>query len=799
MRKGLLLLAGFALSLHFYAQNLTQTIRGNILEADSHLPLPGATVAVYQDSTLVGGSISDVKGQFRIEKVPVGRYTVTASFIGYDPVSIPDVLVNSARQTILNLELRESITQVNEVVVTGKGRKGEPLNKLASVSARAFSIDETDRYAGSRGDPARMASNYAGVLGNNDASNDIIIRGNSPMGLLWRIEGVNVPNPNHFAVAGNTGGPVGILNNHVLANSDFFTGAFPAEYGNTVAGVFDLNMRNGNNEQHELSAQIGFLGVEANAEGPINRRRGSSYLAAYRYSTLALFDNFGVNIGTDAVPYYQDLAFKINLPLDDRTHISLFGLGGTSKADIIKSDDISPDPTQIYGNQDSDEKFRSRMGAMGLSFSRSLSPNTYLKITASTTGEHTNNDINFIVRHVENDTFVIDSIYRQLGYWFDQVKYGLSVVLNHRFNSRNTINYGVYSDLYQYDFVDSIFDISVKDFITRVNNRGFAELLQPYFQWQYRPTEEITLNAGLHGQWLSLNNNSLSIEPRLGMRWQLSSTQIFSFGIGRHSQMLPTYIYFAGRELPGNIVSQPNVNLGFLKSDHFIVGYDQYFTSNLHLRLEAYYQHLFNIPVTVKPGSYSVLNEGNELDRFFPDSLQSTGTGRNYGLELTLEKFFSRNYFFMLTGSLFDSKYRGSDGQMYNTVFNAHYVVNLLATREFHWGAKRDSRMGIGGKITWAGGKRYTPIDVDSSNAIGRAVMIDSLRNTLQVPDYFRADLRIDYKLNTKHLSHEIGLDLVNLFGIQNVFKITYIGGTEPLREEYQLGFLPIFYYRIYL
>ncbi len=778
------------------AQKIVQTIRGSVIEFDSKLPLPGATVAVYHDSVLIGGSTSDINGQFRIDHIAVGRYTVKATFLGYLSQIVPDVVVNSSRQTILNFDLHESVQQVEEVVISGQGRKGQALNELASVSARVFSIDETDRYAGSRGDPARMASNYAGVVGNNDASNDIIIRGNSPLGLLWRCEGVNIPNPNHFVVAGTTGGPVGMLNNHILANSDFLTGAFPAEYGNAISGVFDLNMRNGNNENHEFSAQLGILGAEADAEGPVFRKKGSSYIAAYRYSTLSVINKLGINIGTDAIPYYQDFSFKTNFPINRKTNLSVFGIGGKSFVDLVKSTQKTPNPNDIYGNENSDEHFESRMGVMGLNITRSLNDKTFVRFTLSASGEHTNNDVHLIVRHVENGLYVIDSIYMSQGYLMNQAKYGASWVINQKINSRNSLNYGFYLDNYVFNFMDSVFRPVDTRFSSRLHYRGNALLGQPYFQWQFRFSDAFTINSGIHVQWFSLNN-SYSIEPRAGFRWALENKRILSFGIGRHSMLLPTYIYFAGTEQPNGSINQPNRNVGFIKSDHVVAGFEKYFTQNLHLKIEAYYQHLFDVPVERKSSSYSLINEGEDLYRFFPDSLVNKGTGRNYGLELTLEKFFSQNYFIMFSGSLFDSKYRGSNGQLHNSSFNANYVANLLATREFHLGKKNKTDLGIGAKITMAGGKHYSPIDTIASQLMGEPVPIDSLRNTLQVKPYFRADMRVSYKINTEKVTHEIGLDLVNLFNIRNIFSIRYVGGKDPLREEYQLGFLPIFYYRI--
>lgn len=802
MRKYILFkqTAGFILisllTLPLNAQKIVQTIRGTIVESDSRLPLPGATVAVYRDSVLINGSISDEDGHFRVDQIEVGRYTVMATYLGYLSQVIPDVVVNSSRQTILTFSLHESAQQLEEVLVSGQGRKGQALNELSSVSARVFSVDETDRYAGSRGDPARMASNYAGVVGNNDASNDIIIRGNSPLGLLWRCEGVNIPNPNHFVVAGTTGGPVGMLNNHVLANSDFFTGAFPAEYGNAISGVFDLNMRNGNNENHEFLAQIGILGAEANVEGPISKKKGSSYIAAYRYSTLSVINKMGINIGTDAIPYYQDFSFKANFPINRKTNISLFGIGGKSFVDLVKSTQLAPDPNDIYGNENSDEHFEARMGVLGLNVTRSLNDNTFMRFTLSASGEHTNNDVHLIVRHVENGLYVIDSMYMSQGYLMNQAKYGASLVFNQKLNSRNSFNYGVYLDPYVFNFTDSVFRPVDTKFSSRLDYRGNALLGQPYFQWQFRLSDAITFNSGLHIQWFSLNN-SFVIEPRAGIRYELENNQILSFGMGRHSMLLPTYIYFAGIEQPNGSVSQPNRQVSFTQADHIVAGYEKYFTQNLHLKMEVYYQHLFNIPVERKSSSYSLINEGEDLYRFFPDSLVNKGSGRNYGLEMTLEKFFSQNYFIMFSGSLFDSKYRGSNGQLHNSSFNANYVANLLATREFHIGKKNKTVVGIGSKITMAGGKYYSPIDTLASQQMGEPVPIDSLRNTLKVKPYFRADMRISYKINTEKVTHEIGLDLVNLFNTRNVFSIRYVGGNNPMREEYQIGFLPIFYYRI--
>ncbi len=239
------------------AQSLTQTIRGKVIDKQSKSPLPGATIQLMGVEP-IQGTLADEEGNFRLSQVPVGRRTLKVRYVGYNEQIISDLVIGSAKEVIVTIELEESLVQTEEVVVTADTEKDKANNELAFISARTFNIDETRRYAGNRNDPARMAANFAGVSGADDARNDIIIRGNSPIGLLWRLEGIAIPNPNHFSGLGTTGGPVSILNNNLLTSSDFFTSAFPAEYGNATSGVFDIKMRPGNNEQHELTGQVGF-------------------------------------------------------------------------------------------------------------------------------------------------------------------------------------------------------------------------------------------------------------------------------------------------------------------------------------------------------------------------------------------------------------------------------------------------------------------------------------------------------------------------------------------------------------
>lgn len=792
---------------------LTQTMRGRVVDNESKYPLVGVTVQVTDVSL---GNVTDTSGVYRIASVPVGRRTVRASLVGYKDVLLNNIIVDAGRETILDIELEESIQQLATVTIKAQ-RTGEARNDMAVVSARQFSVDEADRYAGSRGEPARMASNFAGVQGADDSRNDIVIRGNSPQGVLWRLEGVSIPNPNHFAIAGTSGGPVSIINNRYLANSDFFTGAFPAEFGNTVAGVFDLKLRNGNNERHEKTIQFGFLGTEAMVEGPLSRKSGSSYMVSYRYANLVLFSKIGLDIGTQAVPSYQDGFFRLNFPLKNRAGVSagsmsLWALGGTSTVDILISQQ-NADDRNIFGQNDRDQYYTSRMGVAGLTYTRPVNKLTFWKTTLAVSGNVQDANHNYLFLRkdgtsnpiVRDSRFVIDSLRPILDYRFKEIRYTLSSFVNHKTGPRSTLKVGLNTDVFQFTAFDSVrtFEPPTSTRFTRWQSRWDTDevfaLLQPYASYRTRLTQNLTLTAGLNALLLTLNQNSVSpIEPRLGLSYDLPNRQKLSVAVGLHSQMQPTHTYFYGDDVRSRVkdVKLFNRNVGLTKSWHYVANYNRLLGRNLRLLLEAYYQRLFNVPVERVASSFSMLNTGGAFTRIFSGPLVNTGVGRNYGVELTLEKFFSDTYYFLVTGSLFDAQYKGSDGVRRNTDFNGRYAFNTLFAKEIPF---RRSSLSLGAKFTATGGRWYGPVDEAASRRNQEIVFASATRNSLQFASYRRFDVKMDYKINRKRLTHTIAVDLVNVLGIKNLLSLSYAPQSDGtfVKQEYQLGFLPVFYYRV--
>ncbi len=268
------------------AQGITQTVRGTVMDKVSQSPLIGVNVIVVGVSPVIG-TTTDIDGNFKLPAVPVGTHDLKVTYMGYKEQVIPAIVVNSGKEAVLNIAIEEDFQQLNEVVVKAT-EKNETINEMSVVSTRSFSVEETQRFAAAVNDPARMATSYAGVVGTDDGNNGISIRGNTPNGLLWRMEGVDIPNPNHFANAASSGGGISILSAQLLSNSDFSTGAFAPEYGNALSGVFDLKLRKGNNEQWEHTVQAGILGLDLATEGPFSRKYKGSYLVNYRYSTLSI-------------------------------------------------------------------------------------------------------------------------------------------------------------------------------------------------------------------------------------------------------------------------------------------------------------------------------------------------------------------------------------------------------------------------------------------------------------------------------------------------------------------------------
>ncbi len=775
------------LFLNAYTQTITQTIKGVVVDKQSQTPIPGAIIQVVNSNPLLGTSTNE-QGEFKITNVAIGRLQIKIQVISYKEKYIT-INLNAGKESITNIELEESVIQGQEVVVIAEQDKTKTNNKMSTVSSRLFSAEEAARYAGSRNDPARMAANFAGVSGANDSRNDIIIRGNSPIGILWRLNGLDIPNPNHFGNAGSTGGPISILNNNTLDNSDFMSGAFAADYGNATSGVFDLKMRKGNDEKHEFLVQMGFNGFELGAEGPFNKKKNSSFLVNYRYSTLAVFKALNIDFGTgDAVPQYQDITFKTDFATEKFGKFSFWGIGGLSYVALLESDKKSGQ--DIYGYSARDTYFRSNVGASGISHTYLFKNNAYIKTNIGVSGQYNN----IIADRIDTSFKTPKNLKPEYRQTTKNIRYSVNTTYNKKFNSRDFVNTGIYAELYNTLFVDSNDNFfGTNTFVTLRNYKGTTALIRGFAQWQHKFSDNLLFNAGISNQFFLLNNSN-AIEPRIGLKYSINSKQSLSLGGGLHSQLQPIYVYFASDTINGKTV-ETNRGLDFTRAAHGVIAYDNSFAQNFRIKTEIYYQYIFNAPVKNFPSYFSALNLGADFNSPNVNNLVSKGTGQNYGVEITLEKFYSKGYYLLFTSSLFESKYKGSDNITRNTAFNGNYVFNLLGGKEFKINQKHVLSIDV--RATYAGGKRFTPIDLEASKAEKDEVRDGTRAFELQYADYFRLDVKPGYRFNTKRVTHEFTIDIQNVTRNANVFQQSYDIKNQTIKTDYQLRFFVIPQYRV--
>jgi len=782
MRKVIILLLSVLINQGLYSQNLTQTIKGKVVDSQTEVPLAGVVV-IIKNSIPVLGVRTDIEGNFKIDKVTVGRQTVEFSHIGYLSSAQENIFITSNKETDLYIKLLESVTALNEVFVTYNLKKEESINQNATVSARTFSIEETERYSGSLGDPARMASNFAGIATICDQRNDIVIRGNSPLGVLWRLDGMDIPNPNHFSSFGASGGPISILNNNLLTNSDFFTGAFPAEYGNALSGVFDLKMRAGSTMEYEFVTQVGMNGFEIGAEGPIVKN-SSSFLINYRYSTLAIVDAMGFKVGIDAIPFYQDASFKFTSKNTKIGKFSLIGIGGYS---YVNEFDSEKDTSELKNGKGENFTFGTGMGSVGLIHKLIINNKVNIENIVS---------LSYTMSHISEDTFSRQSpepsiYYRQRS---DEKGINLSTTVRYKLNSKNVYQAGISLQMLKYQFTDRI--KSGNDFVVNLDQEGNYNLLKSHIQWQHKFTDDLLVYSGMHFLLFTFNN-TYSAEPRVGLKWSFNSGHSINFGFGLHSQLVPRMFYIIESETNPGDYDPSNQKLGFSKSIHSVIGYNWLISQNLRLKCETYFQHLYEIPVKKGNPAYSILNFGDSYFDQLPiiDSLVNAGTGNNYGIELTLEKFLDKGYYALLTTSLYESKYKGFDGIERNTAFNGNFILNALAGKEFKIG--KNDFLSLNLKVTYAGSLRYVPFEIEQVSPDYFVQNYDwnkAYQNRRK--NYFRLNGRIGYKLIRKKFSTELAIDLMNMTNHKDIFTENFNSKTGEVEYSYQFSFIPIGFLR---
>ncbi len=763
------------------AQELKQSIQGKVIDDFTGAALPGVNIIISRDSTKLGG-FTDGKGYFSIKNLPIGRYSVKASSIGYQNFQTY-LELTSGKAVNLEIMLEASTTEIGGVSIRAYENKSKPINNMALIGARSFTPEEANRYAGSYGDPARMAMNYAGVLPVRDNRNDLIIRGNSAFGLQWRLDGIDIPNPNHFSASATTGGPITIINTNLIGRSDFFNGAFPAEYGNANAGIFDLRLKSANIEKREMWGELGWNGLEFGSEGPLIKGKSATYLVSYRHSIANLFYDIGQTKGKDVE--YQDLTFKLNFPNTKLGSWSIIGMGGKSKIALNEMEYSDKDRAfdtygEILDNSTS-------TGVLGITNRIFPNKRTQIVNVIAATGNTVYNVV---------DTFSIPEYSPFL--WAtentSEVKYSVSSKIYYKASNKSQIVGGAVYDHYVMSFHDLKYLYGDYVYFTDTSNAQ-ADLLQIHIGYKHKFGERFEMYLGLHGQYFFMNN-SKALEPRLSLKYILNKKSNLSYGLGWHSQLQPKMMYYVQTQNSAGNMALTNKALGFTRSIHNVIGYNYMINRNLRIKVDVYYQHLYDVPVQTSQPAYSTINFGTEYYVEREDSLVNKGTGQNYGIEFTFERFLKNNFFYLFTASLFESNFTSIDNKTRSTAYNGQYAINAVGGYEFVFPKKHVSLI-LGLNLTYAGGSPYVPFDVEKSVQYSRTMFDWDQAYEVRRETYKRISFRIGVKRNYKKFSTETAFDFQYRGDYTSIYQERINVTTGEILDTRDMGFYPMANFRI--
>lgn len=778
--KKIVTLVIFSFISHGFFAQISQTVRGSVYDVDTKHPISYVPVSLVDTGSFSQTAITDSSGKFKFKSVPLGRYTLKVNQLGYSPIERRNVLVTSGKEVVLPLPMKSTIEELDQVEINIGTQKNETHNTMATVSSRQINMEEVQRFAGGFDDPARLASSFAGVSGTT-TNNGLVIRGNSPKNMLWRLEGVEIPSPNHFSDL-NTfgGGGITALSSQMLDNSDFFTSAFPAEYGNALSGIMDVKMRTGNNENYEHTLQMGLMGVDASSEGPFKKGGQSSYLFNYRYATFGLITP--VLPEDVSIINYQDLAFKLNFPTQKAGVFSVWGLGANDYSKEVAED------TANFEFKYEDEKesglLNQNMAATGINHEISISKKSRLNSLLSWSATK--------LDYKENrydDSWMIQPVSHINA---TNQKWTAASYVHTKFNANHTNRTGIIANQVRYNMALSQSPTLGDPLATVIEENDNSYLYQYYSQSKLFLSSKLSVNVGAYGQYFALNKEMI-IEPRVGAKYYLDDKSTLSLGYGKHSRLDRLSVYFATQQ-QNNETIFPNEKLKLSKAHHFVASYDKMMGEFFHLKIEPFYQALYDIPV-VDGTPFSIMHL--QEDWFFNKEMTNDGTGTNYGVDITFEKFLKKGSYFLFTASLFDSKYKGGDGIERSTQYDKGYVVNFIAGKEWSVGKKKLNTLGLNGRVTYQGGNYFTPLNESASLAAEEEILNESLTFGKQRPSDLLGSININYTRNKKKHTSIWSLQILNLFGAPEYQGYNYNIVDKKFEESKLSVILPNLSYKI--
>ena len=759
----------FLLSLLVFSpRSFAQTLRGIVRDAARGNVLPGAQVNLSAMSDTVRRSVAtDASGQYIFQNLRPGYYRLEVSHDGFRPMVLREISVAGGKETLLDIAYDQNVGLPLLTVVNASSRRPpQPLSEIP------LTREQTLRFPATFFDPARLAMAYPGVMNNDDQANGLAIRGNSPASLRWRLEGVDIVNPNHLTNAGTfsdrptaAAGGVLMFSAQLLDNSSLLTGSFPAGYGDALGGVMDMNLRNGNDRRHEFTAQAGLIGLDLAAEGPLAKEGKNSYLVNYRYSTVGLLGQMGISFGDETISF-QDLSFKLHFSGKNGGEWSFFGLGGLSKnAFDHKTDSAAIEQFKDFFDID----YKSKTGIIGLANRTPLGRNGWLRFAVAASGQTNTRDSESIIYEQDNSS---DDL--------SESKISGSAGFSCRLNTQLRLLGGAMltRQYFRGESVDRSLPLEVTkhEFLTA----------QPWvdLHWQ-SPNDKTAVHLGVHSLFFPYKNRAVG-EPRFTVTQTIAAKHRVSLSGGLFSQIGPLWLR--------------KDNLDITRAWHAGLCYAWSIKPEWTIKSEFFWQRQYDAGMDGNIASaFSVLNE-NDYRIYSTQELVYHGLGLNRGIEITAEHYLSDGWFLLANLTFFKSEYRGSDRIWRPSRWDARHLANLTAGKEW----QRDKRpgqvraFGLNGRLGWSGGLRAMPVDAAGSAAAGTTVFDGSDGFSARQKDYFRLDLRIYWKRSLGNRRNStFAMDFQNATMQENIAYQYYDAFTKQVETKYQLGLIPNISWRL--
>ncbi|MBC8045070.1 MAG: TonB-dependent receptor [Rhizobacter sp.] len=734
------------------------TIEGSVIDRQTKQEIIGAKIQVITgrgDTALSQGALSDAQGNFRIENVPVGTHRLKITATDYKLFIKTDVAVSSAQSTKLSLELKSDIATASEVVVTADYLFAK--SEDAKVSSNMLSREEIRRAPGSVEDVSRMVQSLPGVAVASDARNDLIVRGGAPSENFTMIDGIEIPNINHFGSQGAGGGPIGMINSDFIEDVTFSAGGFGARYGDRLSGVMDIRYREGDRNRIAGKFDLGLAGAGFVIEGPVQQGK-SSFIVSARKSYLDLI--VGAT-GLTAVPNYSNFNVKATYEISPEHRLSFIGLGGVD--DIFIKGDQAEDET-------SNDRIRNNgwQGIAGLSHKWLAGKQTYIQTSLSGDVYRYFTDVNnagvqtYINSSYEGEAVMRSDFSHRLSP-SDELQGGV----NARY-IRNSNDVYIKSDTNEYG--KTFGDINYSATAATYKLGGYVQYSKQFFG------NRLGVTGGARVDYFEFLNNSTAVSPRLSASYALQSNLKVNAAWGLYHQAPPMVWLMADSR---------NRDLKYAETQHLVGGIEYYPFEDVKVTLEVFSKDTRDYAASLRDSSVSYANVGADFGASGLEHLTSGSTGYARGVEFFVQKKFTTRFYGQVNYSYSQIRFAGLDGVLRAGSYDYQNIFTVIA------GYKITDAIEVSGKWRFVGGRPYTPYDVALSGAAGQGILDLSQVNGARFSDYHRLDVRADFRFNFAGLAVVSYIDLQNTYNRQNIERLSWNEKTNRPQELYQWSFLP--------